>query len=116
MRPSWLRMLAIALALAGLSSQLLVTACRAADSLRTNQSCGNGQANVTFSWNNAPVSIVSTWLDLSLSDNGWQTDTFISAGPIEGSATSYTWNGLTSVRDHVVRVNQLGFDGIWYPS
>jgi len=42
--------------------------------------------------------------------------TFISAGPLDGAATSYTWSGLTSAKTHLVRVNQQSSDGTWYPS
>ena len=52
-------------------------------------------------------------MDLSIFANGWQPGTFIGAGPLPGSATFYTWNGLTAKTTHYFRVNQLLASGSW---
>ncbi len=79
-------------------------------------SCSGSGSNGTFSWQGNDPSAVQQWLDLTLFDNGWQDGTFISAGPFDGSVTSFTWNGLLPGTTHFVRVNQQFADGTWDPS
>jgi hypothetical protein len=81
-----------------------------------NQTCVQGKANVTFSWVGSDTSSLQQWIDLSTQDNGWQDGTFISAGPIAGSATSYTWSGLAAGTPHLARINQQLASGAWDPS
>lgn len=89
----------------------------AASDLATQQSClGTGSARVTFSWQSVSQGAAQQWLDLSLSDNGWIPGTFLGAGPLGSTATSYTWDGLVAGRVHYVRVNQRLQSGAWDPS
>jgi hypothetical protein len=88
----------------------------AARDLSFTQQCVGGKANVTFSWAGTAPDGLQIWIDLTVFDNRWQPGTFIGAGPIEGSATTYTWNGLTADTAHYMRVNQQLANGTWDPS
>lgn len=75
--------------------------------------CGDGSANVTFTW--APVpGATAQWLDISIFDNGFAPDTFIGS-QVSGSATSLNWNGILNDVPHVWRVNALTPSG-WITS
>ena len=85
----------------------------AATNLAFTESCSNGKSNVTLSWTGTSSDGLQIWIDLTLFDNGWQAGTFIGAGPLAGSATSYVWNGLDANKTHYIRVNQQLVDGRW---
>jgi hypothetical protein len=92
----------------------IIPAEATASDLSYTNTCSGGKADVTFRWTgNAPGG--QQWFDLTLFDNGWQPGTFIGAGPIDGSVTSYTWSGLVASQQHVVRINQL-VNGQWQTS
>jgi hypothetical protein len=68
---------------------------------------------VEFSW--SPSGQGPQWLDLSLFDNDFAAGTFLTSGPLPGSRSSFTWDGLIPDTQHFVRVNtQLA--GGWAPS
>ncbi len=59
------------------------------------------------------------WLDLSLSDNGFAPDTFISVGPLDADRSTFIWSGLLLGRVHFLRINTLNVSGNvsgWDPS
>jgi hypothetical protein len=77
-------------------------------------SCSAGRASVTFAWRPLPGSS-QQWLDVGNRDNGFARGTFESQGPMDGSTTSYVWDGLKSGERIYWRVNSLTADG-WLPS
>src|SRR4051812_21811755 len=81
-----------------------------------NQTCTAGKLSVSFNWQGSDATSLQQWIDLSTNDNGWLDGTYISAGPIAGNATSYTWTGLTGSTAHLVRINQQLANGAWDPS
>jgi hypothetical protein len=81
------------------------------------EACGEEPGTVaeTFRWSaSAPLGSVQ-WLDLSLVDNAFAPGSFLSAGPLDPAATSFTWRGLRSGLSHYWRVNTLTPTG-WQPS
>jgi hypothetical protein len=88
----------------------------AANQLLTTQYCEGGRVKVQFSWSGGNPASLEQWLDLSIFDNGWRDGTFIYAGPLVGSLTTYTWEGLTAGTQHYVRVNQQLGNRSWDPS
>jgi len=77
-------------------------------------SCSSARASVTFSWRPVPGSS-QQWLDVSTIDNGFAAGSFDSEGPMNGSTTSFVWDGLKSGQRHYWRVNSNTPDG-WQPS
>ena len=75
-----------------------------------------GRAVVTFTWSRGLLSGDSQRLDLSLFDNGFAGGTFIGAGPLWGSAQTFTWDGLLPGAVHYYRVNTKSALGGWHPS
>src|SRR5215510_688891 len=64
----------------------------AASSLAVVQVCaGGGRVNVTFQWQGNDPYALQQWVDLSIYDPNFGSGSFISAGPLPGFATSYTW-------------------------
>ena len=85
--------------------------------LQYRESCiPDGIVEVTFSWTGNEPSALQQWLDLSLFDNGWQTGTFLNAGPLSSQQQTLTWRGLIANTTHFVRLNQLLPGGSWDPS
>ncbi len=76
--------------------------------------CLGASAAVNFSWQPAAGATVQ-WLDLSTIDNGFQPGTFVGAGPLSGTATSFTWSGILRGVPHVWRLNALTPSG-WVTS
>jgi hypothetical protein len=87
-----------------------------ADRLLTTQYCEGGKVKVQFSWTGGNAASIEQWLDLSIFDNGWRDGTFIFVGPLVGSLTTFTWEGLTPATQHYVRVNQQLANRSWDPS
>src|SRR3954468_16589552 len=84
------------LALAATYGTSLPTRAEAgANQLLNTQYCENGRVKVTFKWTGGNAASVEQRLALSTSANGWRDGTFIFAGPLVGSLTTYTWEGLT---------------------
>jgi hypothetical protein len=98
------------------SAQNSAPAHAEARDLSFSQVCANGKSNVTFKWAGTASNGLQIWLDLTIFDNRWQPGSYIGAGPIDGAATSFTWDGLTADTMHYVRVNQQLADGRWDPS
>ncbi len=69
------------------------------------QSCGGATLGGSFRWAVAQPAGQVQWLDLSTQDNGFVPGTFVSAGPLDGSATSFYWAGLLQGATHFWRVN-----------
>ena len=65
-----------------------------------------GSIAVTFSWPETPGAL-QTWLDLSLFDNGFASDTFVGVGPLTPETLWFEWDGLLPGRTHYIRVNTL---------
>jgi hypothetical protein len=65
----------------------------AAFNISFSQTCYGDKADVTFRWQGTNPSS-QQWLDLSLFDNGWRDGTFIGVGPLPGSDSSFTWQGV----------------------
>lgn len=100
-----------------LSVALPAREARAAPALvGLSQACVSGKVSASFSWQGADASAKEQWLDLSTSDNGWQPGTFLGAGPMSASSTSYTWLGLLAGTAHVARINQKLSDDTWQSS
>ena len=100
-----LRLISICLAAAVLALAALARFGDGADAavgqVSISQSCSTtmpGTVKVTFTWSGAAPNSLQTWVDLSLSNNGFQPGTFIGAGPFGAGTVSYTWDGLISER------------------
>lgn len=91
--------------------------------------CNNqGEVNVTFSWNRAEATdarAIAQWLDLSLSDNDFASQTFVSTSnpPYINSSSYQTGTGrigpLTAGKTHYWRINTRFFgnqSSFWLPS
>ena len=84
----------------------------AATGLAVSQECGpagRGAVRVTFTW--TPSRGGQQWLDLTLTNNRFQAQTFVGAGPLPTQAATYTWDGLIAGAPHFARVNTLTRDG-----
>ena len=81
----------------------------------SQQLCTQLSDRVTVVFNWAPSNLGTQWLDLSLADNGFAPDTFVSAGPLGSTQSSFSWPGLVPGATHYVRVNTLTPAG-WQPS
>jgi hypothetical protein len=83
--------------------------------LTYRQECtpSSDRVTVIFYW--TPSDEGPQWLDLSLANNGFAPGTFVSAGPLASTESSFTWEGLISGAAHVIRVNTLTTQG-WQPS
>jgi hypothetical protein len=95
------------------------SAAAAVSELTVSQTCSTaipGTVRVTFTWSGAAPGSPQTWVDLSLFNNGWQAGTFLGAGPLASTNTSFTWDGLLSNTEHYARVNQQLPVGNWDPS
>jgi hypothetical protein len=68
---------------------------------------GGGLAAVTFSWSPATPSGSTTWLDLSIFNNGFDGGSFINAGPMGHDWLNWTWPGIMANQTHYWRVNTL---------
>lgn len=81
----------------------------------SSQYCSSqpGYILVDFQW--APSGGGPQWLDLSLFDNGFAPDTFVSVGPLGADVAQLPWDGLLPGKTHYLRVNTLGPYG-WEPS
>lgn len=73
-----------------------------------------GKVDVTFAWPSVGPHDFQVRLDLSLFDNDFQPGTFVSTGPLEPTATSYTWRGIRPGDVHYYRLNLRDADG-WHP-
>jgi beta-lactamase class A len=73
----------------------------------------DGTVALTVDW--APSDGDVQWVDLSLFDNGFAPGTFLNAGPLQGMASSFTWDGLLPGERHFLRVNTLSAQA-WFPS
>ena len=58
-----------------------------------------------FQW--AGLNAGLQWVDLSLFDNGFATDTFVSSGALPPYQASFAWDGLYPGALHFVRINTL---------
>jgi hypothetical protein len=66
-----------------------------------------------FLWN--PSHAGTQWLDLSVFNDGFAPNTFVSAGPLGTQFYGYVWDGLLEGTTHFARVNTLTGAG-WMPS
>ena len=92
------------------------TPAGAAAGLTITQACNPatpGKVRATFAW--TPSQSGQQWLDLSLSNNGFQPQTFVAVGPLPAQASTFTWDGLLAGTPHFARVNTLTSYG-WEPS
>jgi hypothetical protein len=66
----------------------------------------------------AQAEAVETWIDLSLSNNGFPEGTFIGSGPFapqtSGGSGAFSWSGILPGRTHFFRLNVKTEDGRWY--
>ncbi len=100
----------------GFAAAFATPAQAATHTLYPAQSClPDGTVRVQFSWAGNNTGASQQWLDLSLYNNNWQWGTFLGAGPMAGSQTSLTWDGLIPNSTHFVRVNQQVGNN-WDPS
>jgi Tol biopolymer transport system component len=81
---------------------------------RPSFTCAAGAATMRFSWRPADGA-TTQFIDVSLADNGFAPGTFISAGPFDGTTTSYTWPAVRPNVRHHYRVNALTPEG-WQPA
>jgi hypothetical protein len=65
---------------------------------------------VTFTWRPLPGSS-QQWLDVSTHDDGFAAGTFDSEGPLDGSLTSYVWDGFKSGQPIFRRINSNTSEG-----
>jgi hypothetical protein len=72
---------------------------------------GGGQAAVTFHWSPATPAGSTTWLDLSIFNNGF-AGAFVNAGPMGHDWLNFTWFGILANQQHYWRVSSL-FGGDW---
>jgi len=75
---------------------------------------GNGRAAVTFGLGQPPAGTTATWVDISLSNNGFLPGTFIGANA-SSVTTSFVWTGILANATHFWRVNNLTSGG-WVTS
>jgi hypothetical protein len=75
---------------------------------------GGGLATVNFFFSPASPPAISTYLDLSLANNGFVPGTFVGV-PLSTTAGFFTWTGVLANQTHYWRVNSL-FPGGWFPS
>lgn len=71
----------------------------------------DGSATVRFRWSVSTNSTQVQWLDMSVFDNGFQSGTFVSAGPMHPSANEVIWPGISANTAHVFRINALTASG-----
>jgi len=76
--------------------------------------CAATRATVNFAWRPVPGSS-EQWIDLTTLDNNFAAGTYISAGPFNGSITTYSWEGIAGGTKHFWRVTSLSSDG-WVAS
>jgi hypothetical protein len=82
--------------------------------IQPTASCSASRASVTFTWRPLPGSS-QQWLDVSTKDNGFARGTYESEGPMNGSTTSFVWDGLKTSETIYWRINSNTADG-WQPS
>ncbi|MPZ47793.1 MAG: hypothetical protein GEU75_00480 [Dehalococcoidia bacterium] len=73
---------------------------------------GGGRAAVTFHWSPSTPSGRTTWLDLSVFNNGFGGGTFANAGPMVHDWLNWTWIGVGANQTHYWRVSTL-FGNNW---
>jgi hypothetical protein len=66
-------------------------------------SCSRSSATVDFSWT-SPAGATESWIDLSLTDNGFVGGSYQSVGPFAGSTNAYSWPGLKTYEPYFWRV------------
>jgi hypothetical protein len=76
---------------------------------------GDGRADVLIRWAPTSSPVHATWIDLSLSFNGFAPGTFIGAGPIPASDYAFLWRGVKANEPHYYRSHALNAFG-WFPS
>jgi hypothetical protein len=76
--------------------------------------CVGSAANVSFNWTPTNASMTQ-WLDLSLTDNGFASDSFVSVGPLDSHTGSYSWSGLQPGLPYFWRINDMTAGG-WVTS
>ena len=76
--------------------------------------CSGSTAAVQLSWT-SPRLTTEHWVDLSLQDNGFAGDSYLSAGPFGIGATYHAWSGLQTSTVHYYRVTARTPDG-WIAS
>jgi uncharacterized protein (DUF736 family) len=82
----------------------------------TSYTCtGSNRAAVTFFWAPASPGGSSTWLDLTLFNNGFAPGSFIGAGPL-GNVQQITWPGILADATHYYRINSFLSGTGWVPS
>jgi hypothetical protein len=93
------------------------TPCGPQRLLDLQYSCtGGGRATVTFRW--APTSSpgILQYLDLTIFNNAFAPDTFLSAGPLPPSQQALVWQGILANVQHFYRINTLTAFFGWGPS
>ena len=111
------RLFAALVAVALMASGRLVPAeaANGADLQRPEVTCLSASvASVRFAWTPAPGA-TQQYLDLSTADLGWAPGSFLSAGPLQPTEASYTWQGLKGGTPHFWRINSQTADG-WVSS
>lgn len=80
--------------------------CGAPATRQINYVCtGNGRANVTFNWAASAPPAITSYLDLTIFDNGFAPGTFV--GTPVGNGQSLTWPGILANTTHYWRINGL---------
>jgi hypothetical protein len=74
-----------------------------------------GLAVVTFHWVPGVPAGLDLWLDLTVSETGFEEETFVSLGPLDTSARAATRGGVYANVVHYWRLNTLT-DGGWLPT
>jgi hypothetical protein len=67
--------------------------------LNASQTCSGNTANMTFNWRGVAATSRQIWIDLTTNDN-WRANTFVSAGPLAATDTSYVWSGIKANTVH----------------
>jgi len=80
--------------------------------LSTTQVCSGNSANVTFQWRSVNPASRAVWIDLT-TNNHWRPGTYMSAGPLPSSTTSYLWLGIKANEQHFYRVAEQQASGEW---
>ena len=83
--------------------------------LNVTQTCSGNSANMTFNWRGVAANSRQVWIDLTTNEN-WRANTFISAGPLAATDTSYLWTGIKANTVHYFRITEQLANGTWVAS
>jgi hypothetical protein len=89
-------------------------AAPATNILLVSQDCiSSTQLRITLQWNASGDG--QQWIDLSLQNNNFAPNTFISLGPLAPNQNTAVWEGLLPSMTHYLRIN-TNVGGNWQPS